>query len=114
MGCSPRFHPSLETVKLKQSLVYSQIKPIQFIHSLVFWAKTVPNSSGLAYLFIFSWREAHSSTGRLVTGSERFGAAQKAKLTITRSIFELQAPDFAWKFIWAVEPNDKVQRYKKY
>ena len=47
---------------------------------------------------IFSWREAHSSTGRLVTGSgDRLGSAQKTKLTITRSIFELEARNFACK-----------------
>merc|ERR1712030_207409 len=74
----------------------------------------------------------------------------KMKLSITRSIFELHTPDFAWKFVWivltnykstkvqkkyistkvlltqpffelqtpdfawTVEPNDKVQKYKKY
>ena len=40
-----------------------------------------------------SWREAHSSTGRLVTG----WAGQKTKLGITRSIFELEARNFACK-----------------
>ena len=34
------------------------------------------------------------------------------KLSITRSFFDIQTPDFAWKFIWIVEPNDKVQKYK--
>ena len=29
-------------------------------------------------------------------------------------IFKLQTPDFAWKFLWTVEPKDKVQKYKKY
>ena len=32
---------------------------------------------------------------------------------ITRSFFELQTPDFAWKFIWTVQPNDKVQKVQK-
>ena len=27
-------------------------------------------------------------------------------------LFELQTPDFAWKFIWTVWPNDKVKKYK--
>ena len=36
------------------------------------------------------------------------------KVLITQPFFELQTPDFAWKFIWTVEPNDKVQKYKKY
>ena len=34
------------------------------------------------------------------------------KVLITQPFFELQTPDFAWKFIWTVEPNDKVQKYK--
>ena len=43
-------------------------------------------------------------------------APQRAntKLSITRSFFELQTADFAWKFIWDVKPNNKVQKYKKY
>jgi len=36
------------------------------------------------------------------------------KVLITQPFFELQTPDFAWKFIWTVEPNYKVQKYKKY
>ena len=32
----------------------------------------------------------------------------------TSYLFELQTPDFAWKFVWTVQPNDKVQKYKKY
>merc|ERR1712030_11290 len=34
------------------------------------------------------------------------------KVLITQPFFELQTPGFAWKFIWTVEPNDKVQKYK--
>merc|ERR1712030_293520 len=34
------------------------------------------------------------------------------KVLITQPFFELQTSDFAWKFIWNVEPNDKVQKYK--
>merc|ERR1712030_128494 len=34
------------------------------------------------------------------------------KVLITEPFFELQTPDFAWKFISTVEPNDKVQKYK--
>ena len=34
------------------------------------------------------------------------------KVLITQSFFELLTSDFAWKFIWTVEPNDKVQKYK--
>ena len=40
-------------------------------------------------------------------------AAPNTKLSITHSFFELQTPDFAWKFIWTVQPNDKVQKDKK-
>ena len=43
---------------------------------------------------LFSWREALSSTGRLVTGGtgrDGGGTEQKTKLSITRSIFELEA-----------------------
>ena len=36
------------------------------------------------------------------------------KVLITQPFFELQTPDFAWKFIWTVEPNDKVQKVQKY
>merc|ERR1712030_193838 len=36
------------------------------------------------------------------------------KVLITQPFFQLQPPAFAWKFIWTVEPNDKVQKYKKY
>ena len=36
------------------------------------------------------------------------------KVLITQSFFELKTPDFAWKFIWTVQPSDKVQKYKKY
>ena len=33
---------------------------------------------------------------------------------ITQPFFELQTTDFVWKFIWTVQPSDKVQKYKKY
>ena len=36
------------------------------------------------------------------------------KVLITQSFFELQAPDFAWKFICTVQPNMKVQKVQKY
>ena len=44
------------------------------------------------YQNVVSWREACSSIRRFVTGGS-----------------ELQTPDFAWKFVWTVQPNDKVQ-----
>merc|ERR1711984_27058 len=39
---------------------------------------------------------------------------KSTKELITQPFFELQTQDFAWKFIWTVQPNDKVQKYKKY
>merc|ERR1712030_98258 len=36
------------------------------------------------------------------------------KVLITQPFFELHTPIFAWKFIWIVKRNDKVQKYKKY
>ena len=39
---------------------------------------------------------------------------------ITQPFFELQTPDFAWKFVWIVQINykstkvQKLQKYKKY
>ena len=49
---------------------------------------------------IFSWREASSSICRLVTGTMAAPQASNTKLSITHSFFELQSPDFAWKFVW--------------
>ena len=48
---------------------------------------------------IFSWREAPSSTGDFVTGGgggAGGGGGCKTKLTITWSIFELEAQNFGW------------------
>ena len=36
------------------------------------------------------------------------------KVLITQSFLELQTPDFAWKFICTVQPNEKVQKVQKY
>ena len=36
------------------------------------------------------------------------------KVLITQPFFEVQTPDFAWKFICTVQPNEKVQKYKEY
>ena len=62
---------------------------------------------------IFSWREARSSICRLVTGTVAQAQAQapqapNTKLSITHSFFELQSPDFAWKFVWTVRTNLKI------
>ena len=35
------------------------------------------------------------------------------KVLITQSVLELQTPYFAWKFIWTVQPNDKLQKSTK-
>ena len=32
------------------------------------------------------------------------------KVVLTPSFLEIQTPDFAWKFIWTVQPNEKVQK----
>ena len=34
------------------------------------------------------------------------------QLSITRSFLELQSPDFAWKFVWTVQTNTKIQNTK--
>ena len=38
-------------------------------------------------------------------GRVRNGTAPNIKLSITRSFFELQSPDFAWKYVWTVRTN---------
>ena len=35
------------------------------------------------------------------------------KVLITQSSLEFYTPDFAWKFICNVQPNEKVQKYKQ-
>ena len=57
----------------------------------------------------FSWREAHSSTGRLVTGT----GGNNTKLSITRSIFKLEAPDFAWYSIYTKRKKRKNTKTTK-
>ena len=39
---------------------------------------------------------------------------KKYKSNHNSAIFWVQTPDFAWKFIWTVQPNDKVQKVEKY
>ena len=53
-------------------------------------------------LNIFSLREARISVRRLITGTEWKRRAQHTKLSITHSFFELETPDFAWKFVWTI------------
>merc|ERR1712105_447988 len=49
-----------------------------------------------------------------VTKVQKYKKYISTKVLITQPFIELQTPDFAWKFIWTVEPNNKVQKYKKY
>ena len=39
--------------------------------------------------------------------------AWHTKLSITHSFFELQTPDFAWKFVWIVQINYKSTKVQK-
>merc|ERR1712105_205659 len=39
-------------------------------------------------------------------------STKSTKVLITQPFFELQTPDFTRKFIWTVEPNDKIQKDK--
>jgi len=38
------------------------------------------------------------------------GMAENTKLTITRSFFELETPDFAWMFMWTVQTKYKHEK----
>ena len=41
--------------------------------------------------------------------------AENTKLSIIGSFFQLETPDFAWKFVWTVQTkykHKKVQKYK--
>ena len=40
------------------------------------------------------------------------GTAEITKLSITRSFFELETPDLAWKFVWTIWT--KYKTYKKF
>ena len=44
--------------------------------------------------------------------SEQNKKYKSTKVLITQTFFELQTTDFAWKFIWTVQSNGKVQKYK--
>ena len=64
---------------------------------------------------LISWHEGRSSIGRLVTGKGRQGnVGPNIKLSITHSFFELQTPDFAWKFVWIFRTNYKSKKVHKY
>ena len=53
-----------------------------------------------------------SSYGQFKQNTKVQKVQKSTKVLITQPFFELQTPDFAWKFIWTVQPNDKVQKYK--
>ena len=42
----------------------------------------------------------------------RSGTTKNTKLSITRSFFELETPDFAWKFVWTVRTKYTHKKYK--
>ena len=67
---------------------------IIYYFELTFLRLSLHKDNLLQKIVIFSWREAHSSTGMLVTGGRGGG---NTKMYITRSIFELEARNFAWK-----------------
>ena len=48
------------------------------------------------------------------TATCRFVTGKDTKLRITHSFFELQTPDFAWKFIWIFRTNYKSKKVHKY
>ena len=50
---------------------------------------------------------------QILHGSSYGQSEQNTKVLITQPFFELPTPDFAWKFIWTVQSNDKVQKYNK-
>ena len=38
--------------------------------------------------------------------------AENTKVSITHSFFELETPDFAWKFVWTVRTKYTHKKYK--
>ena len=42
----------------------------------------------------------YKSTKVLIVARHQTARGQNTKLSITQSFFELQTPDFAWKFVW--------------
>ena len=50
------------------------------------------------------------SQGRWHGGGGAVPQAPNTKLSITHSFLELQSPDFAWKFVWTVRKNTKIQK----
>ena len=63
---------------------------------------------------IISWREAHSSTGRLVTGWDRSGAENKIEHNSLN--FRARSPKFCMQVdLDRPQPfPNKLQKYKKY
>ena len=56
----------------------------------------------------------HGSSYGLSNQMTKYKSTKSTKVLITQPSFELQTPDFAWKFIWTDQPNDKVQKVQKY
>ena len=46
----------------------------------------------------------------VINTKNKMARGQNTKLSITQSFFELQTPNLAWKFVWTVQPTDKVQK----
>ena len=63
-------------------------------------------SGTLDFKTFISWREL------CMDSPNKLQKYISTKVFITQPFFELLTSDFAWKFIWTVEPNDKVQKYK--
>ena len=48
---------------------------------------------------------------------EKYKSTKKyisTKVLLTQSSLEFYTPDFAWKFICNIQPNEKVQKVQKY
>ena len=53
------------------------------------WKTKWPPNYKIEHNSLISWQNFEKQNGRQIT-----------KLSITRSFFDLQSPDFAWKFVW--------------
>ena len=45
---------------------------------------------------------------------QKYKLQKSTKVLITQPFFELQTPDFAWKFVWIFRTNYKSKKVKKY
>ena len=46
----------------------------------------------------------------VINTKNKMARGQNTKLSITQSFFELKTSNLAWKFVWTVQPTDKVQK----